>query len=139
MSAKKRRIAINVGGGFVPGMNGILMGATAAAGELGGEVVGIRNGFDGLMHPDHYPDGGLVPLDEQLLENVDPSGSGLLGQWARLDPFHVRRIDDDGMVEEVDLSGQVLDKLQAEGIDALISVVARRGLSILYKLHRKGL
>ena len=139
MSAKTRRIAINVGGGFVPGMNAILMGASAAAGKLGVEVVGIRNGFDGLLDPDRYPDGGLVPLDAQLLENVDPSGSALLGQSARVDPFHVRRIDDDGMVEEVDLSGQVLDKLQAEGIDALISVVGRRGLSILYKLHRKGL
>ena len=139
MSRKTRRIAINIGSGFVPGINAMLMGATAAAGELGGEVVGIRNGFDGLLYPDRYPDGGLVPLDARLLENVDPSGSALLGHSSRVDPFHVRRIDDDGMAEAADLSGQVLDKLQAEGIDALISVVGRRGLSILYKLHRKGL
>jgi 6-phosphofructokinase len=33
----------------------------------------------------------------------------------------------------------LLRRLEAEGIDALISVVGGRGLSILHKLHRKGL
>ena len=33
----------------------------------------------------------------------------------------------------------LLKRLKAEKIDALISVVGGRGLSILYKLHRKGL
>ncbi|MCX6572409.1 MAG: 6-phosphofructokinase, partial [Candidatus Aminicenantes bacterium] len=35
--------------------------------------------------------------------------------------------------------GELLAKLQAQNIDALIAVVGGRGLSILYKLHRKGL
>ena len=43
------------------------------------------------------------------------------------------------MVEEVDMSDELLKRLKAEKIDALISVVGGRGLSILYKLHRKGL
>ena len=43
------------------------------------------------------------------------------------------------MVEEVDMSDELLERLKAEKIDALISVVGGRGLSILYKLHRKGL
>jgi 6-phosphofructokinase 1 len=43
------------------------------------------------------------------------------------------------MVQEVDMSGHLLERLKEEKIDALISVVGGRGLSILYKLHRKGL
>ena len=43
------------------------------------------------------------------------------------------------MVEEADLSDELLEKLKAERINALISIVGGRGLSILYKLHRKGL
>ena len=43
------------------------------------------------------------------------------------------------MVEEVDLSDHLLERLKEEKIDALISVVSGRGLSVLYKLHRKGL
>ena len=49
------------------------MGAALAAGKLGWEIVGIRDGFDGLLHPDRYPDGGLVTLDAQLIENLDPA------------------------------------------------------------------
>jgi 6-phosphofructokinase 1 len=56
-----------------------------------------------------------------------------------VDPFHVRRVNADEMVEEVDLSDQLLEKLKAERIGALIGVVGGRGMSILYKLHRKGL
>ena len=55
MNIDKRRIAINVGAGFVPGMNAVIMGAALAAGKLGWEIVGIRDGFEGLLHPDTYP------------------------------------------------------------------------------------
>jgi 6-phosphofructokinase len=40
-----RRVAINVGAGFVPGMNSVLMGAALAGANLGWEMVGIRDGF----------------------------------------------------------------------------------------------
>jgi 6-phosphofructokinase 1 len=43
------------------------------------------------------------------------------------------------MVEEVDMSDQLLERLKDQKIDGLISVVGGRGLSILYKLYRKGL
>ena len=120
-------------------MNAVVMGAALAASKLGWEMVGIRDGFDGLLHPERYPDGGLVPLSPQLIENLDPAAGGLLGQSARVDPFHVRQVNEDEMVEEVDMSDELLKRLKAEKIDALISVVGGRGLSILYKLHRKGL
>jgi 6-phosphofructokinase 1 len=138
MNTKTRRIAINVGSGFVPGMNAVVAGAALAAAELGWELVGIRNGFEGLLHTDQHPDGGLVVLDRQRIENLDPAGGGVLGQAPREDPFHVRQVID-GMVEEEDLSDHLLERLKEEQIDALISVVGGRGLSILYKLHRKGL
>ena len=134
-----RRIAINVGAGYVPGINAVVAGTAVAAGKLGWEVVGIRDGFDGLLHPERYADGGLVPLSPQLVENLDPAGGGILGQSGRVDPFHVRQVDADGMVEEVDMSDDLLSRLKEEQIDALISIVGGRGLGIFYKLHRKGL
>jgi len=139
MSTKTRRIAINVGGGFVPGMNTVVAGAALAAGELGWELVGIRDGFDGLVNPGDHPDGGLVLLDRQLVENLEPAGGGVLGQSPRVDPFHVRQVNEDNLAEEVDMSDRLLERLKEEKIDALISVVGGRGLSILYKLHRKGI
>ncbi len=133
------RIGIMVGAGHVPGMNAVIMGAALAATKLGWEMVGIRDGFDGLLHPERYPEGGLVPLSPKLIENLDPTSSGLLGQSPRVDPFHVRQVTEDDMVEEVDMSDDLLKALKAENIDAVISVVGGRGMSILYRLHRKGL
>jgi ATP-dependent phosphofructokinase / diphosphate-dependent phosphofructokinase len=139
MNTNRKRIAIMVGAGFVPGLNAVIKGAALAAGRLGWEVVGIRDGFEGLLHPERYPEGGLLPLTPQLIENLDPAASGVLGQSGRIDPFNVRQINADEMVEEVDKSDELLAKLKAEKIDALIAVVGGQGLTILYKLHAKGL
>ncbi len=139
MNTKKRRIAVNVGSKFVPGMNAVVIGATMAAAKLGWEVVGIRNGFDGLLEPGDYPEGGLLPLSSQWAEVQDPGTSSVLGQAPKVDPFHVRQVDEHGMIVEVDRSDELLAALQEHGIDALVSVVGGQGLSILYKLHRKGL
>ena len=139
MNPHTRRIAVNVGAGHVPGMNAVIVGAAQAAGQLGWETVGIRDGFDGLLYPDRYPDGGLVPLSHQLIDELDATGAGLLGQASRVDPFHVRRVDADEMIEEVDMSDVLLERLKSAEVDAVISVVGGRGMSILFKLHRKGL
>ena len=139
MSTKTRRIAINVGSGFYPGMNAVIIGAALAGARLGWDMVGIRDGFEGLLHPEHYPDGGLVDLAPHSVDNLDPAGGSVLGQSPRVDPFHVRQVDEDNMVEEVDMSDHLLERLREEKIDALISVVSSRALTILYKLHRKGL
>ncbi|MCF7733101.1 MAG: 6-phosphofructokinase [Akkermansiaceae bacterium] len=48
-----------VGAGFVPGINAVIKGAATAAAKSGWEVVGIRDGFAGLLQPELYPDGGL--------------------------------------------------------------------------------
>ena len=138
-SSVSRRIAIMVGAGYIPGINAVVMGAALAAGKMGWELVGIRDGFAGLLHPENYPDGGLIRIDPQLLENLDPNAGGILGQSARIDPFNVRTITEDDMVEEVDMTDELLLKLKAENIDGVISVVGGRGLTIMYKLHRKGL
>jgi len=134
-----KRIAINVGGGFVPGMNAVIMGTALAAHKLGWEVVGIRDGFAGILEPDRYPDGGLLSLTPQRIQNLDPTGGNILGQSARVDPFNVRTVDEDGFIQEVDMSDRLLAAFQEEKIDALITAVGARGMSILYKLHLKGL
>ena len=85
-----RRVAVNVGSGFVPGLNSVLMGVALAGGKLGWEIVGIRDGFEGLLHPDRYPDKGLVALTPELVENLDPATGGVLGQAPGVDPSQVR-------------------------------------------------
>lgn len=130
-----RRVALNVGSGFVPGLNSVLMGAAIAGGRLGWEIVGVRDGFEGLLHPERYPDGGVVSLSPERVESLDPATGGLLGQAPAVDPFHTPAPGG----ADVDLSDEILKRLQSAGIDALVSAVGVAGLGVLDKLHRKGL
>ena len=134
----QKRVAIMVGAGYIPGINAVVAGAALAAGKLGWELVGILDGFEGILHPEKYPDGGLIDIDPKKL-NMDPNTSSVLGQSSRIDPFNVRTINELEMVEEVDMSDELLKKLKAEKIDAVISIVGGKGMSILYQLHKKGL
>jgi 6-phosphofructokinase 1 len=139
MKAQIKRIAINFGGGYVPGLNAVITGVVLAASELGWETVGIRDGYEGLLLPDRYPDGGMVKLTPQILENLAGTSGCIVGTAAQSDPFHVRTVNTENMVEELDRSDELLGMIKKEKIDAVISVVGFRALSILWKLSRKGL
>jgi len=134
-----KRIAIMVGAGYIPGINSVFIGAAMAAAKNGWEMIGIRDGFEGLLHPENYPEGGLISLSPQLIENLDTAAGSILGQSGRIDPFQVRTINEYEMVEEVDMSDELMKRLKEKNIDALIAVVGAQGLSIMYMLHKKGL
>src|SRR5512137_3129332 len=123
MQAPLKRIAVNFGGGYVPGLNAVITGAVLAASELGWETVGIRDGYDGLLFPGRYSDGGLLKLTPQIVENLAGATGCILGTAAQSDPFRVRTINAENMVEEVDRSGELLGIIRKEKIDAVISVV----------------
>jgi len=106
-----RRVAINVGSGFVPGTNAVVMGAAIAGGKLGWEMIGIRDGFAGLLFPENYPNGGVLALSPELIENLDPSTGGILGQSPRVDPFHAA--SESG--KEVDIPVALANKWKSEG------------------------
>jgi ATP-dependent phosphofructokinase / diphosphate-dependent phosphofructokinase len=139
MTPANKRVAVNLGGGYVPGLNAVITGVVLAANELGWEAVGIRDGFDGLLLPEQYPEGGFLHFNPQIVENLASSPGAILGTAARNDPFHMRTVNAENQVEEIDRSEELLTKLQAAKIDAVISVVEGRALGILWKLARQGL
>jgi 6-phosphofructokinase len=47
----KPRIGVLTSGGDCPGLNAVLRGVVLAADKLGWEVVGFRDGFEGLLPP----------------------------------------------------------------------------------------
>ena len=61
-----KMIGVLTGGGDAPGLNAYLRGISATAARLGVQVVGIRNGFDGLLRPERYGGKGLVDLADVL-------------------------------------------------------------------------
>lgn len=132
MNATRRRIAVNIGGGYLPGLNSVLAGTVLAADELGWEVVGIRDGFDGLLFPERYSSGGLIPLTAGLVESLSVEAGSALGTNPRSDPFRVRSVTAEN-IEEVDRSDELLMKIQEQAIKAVISVVSSKALSVLFR------
>lgn len=143
MNPQIKRVAINLGSGYLPGLEWVVSGAALAANRLGWEIVGVRDGYDGLLRPERYPDGGMVTLQPWTADIAGRKGS--LGTGARIDPFRVRTTNADNAVEEIDRSADVLDALDAAGVGAVISVVGGsavtglHALSVAFKLHRQGL
>lgn len=71
---EKRRIGILTSGGDCPGLNAVLRGAERAATALDWEVVGFRNGFEGLLPPGDY-----VMLDRAKTSGIMTLGGTILG------------------------------------------------------------
>ncbi len=87
-----KRIAINTGGGDAPGLNAVIQAAVYAARNLGWEIFGIRDGLDGLLDPDSYPDGGLIKLTRPVVRNIVHLGGTMLGTSNRGNPFKTHGI-----------------------------------------------
>jgi len=139
MDAKHRCIAVNIGGGYVPGLASVITGIVRAAGELGWNVIGIRDGFDGLLFPERYPAGGLLHLNSAILDSSLDGLGAALGSNPRTDPFRVQTVNSENQIEEIDHSDGLLSSIREHGVDGVISIVGSQALSVVFRLHRKGL
>ncbi|HZS16651.1 MAG TPA: ATP-dependent 6-phosphofructokinase [Candidatus Udaeobacter sp.] len=74
----KPRIGILTSGGDCPGLNAVLRGVVLAAEKLGWEVIGFRDGFEGLLPP-----GNHVILDRQSTNGIMTLGGTILGTTNR--------------------------------------------------------
>ncbi len=137
--SKIKRIAICTGGGDAPGLNAVIRATVIAALKRGWECYGIRDGYNGLMFPEQYPDGGLIRLTREKVRGITHLGGTIIGTTNRGNPlkFPVRKLD--GTIEEVDRSDEIVRALQLHEIDALISVGGDGSLTIANVLAKKGL
>src|SRR5438045_8967854 len=74
----KTRIGILTSGGDCPGLNAVLRGAALAADKLGWEMLGFRDGLEGLLPP-----GDFTILDRKCTENIMAVGGTLPGTSKR--------------------------------------------------------
>ena len=134
-----RRVAINTGGGDAPGLNAVIRAATLAALNRGWEVVGIRDGYNGLFLPEQYPDGGLINLTRARVRGITHMGGTILGTTNRGNPLHYPMVDKRGRTYEKDRSDEMMRAFRKEKIDALIAIGGDGSLSIANVFAEKGL
>jgi 6-phosphofructokinase 1 len=74
----KQRIAVLTSGGDCPGLNAVLRGVVLAAEKRGWEVLGCRDGFEGLLPPGHF-----IILDRSQIAGIAPRGGTIIGTTNR--------------------------------------------------------
>ncbi len=132
------RIAVSTGGGDAPGLNAVIEAVVYSATGLGWEVVGVRDGYDGLLYPERFAD-GLMRLDREAVRNIAHLGGTILGTTNRSNPFAQKTIAADGSVTTHDRSDDVIAALRSAGVDRLVAVGGDGSIEIAHGLSRKGL
>src|SRR5207253_7959616 len=129
-----RRIGICTGGGDAPGLNAVIRAAVKSAFlKYQWKVIGIPDGFDGLIWPEKS-----YELTLKDVSGILPRGGTILGTTNRGNPFNYRRIENGREVIR-DISDEVIVNARKLGIDAVISIGGDGSQRIALELFRKGL
>jgi ATP-dependent phosphofructokinase / diphosphate-dependent phosphofructokinase len=128
------RIALSTGGGDAPGLNAVIRAAVLSAINRDWEVLGIKRGFAGLLGEDE-----VVPLTRESVRGIAHLGGTILRTTNRGNPFHYPRQLQDGTVELVNRSDELIARARELGIEAIISIGGDGTLSIAQQLHERGL
>lgn len=136
--SKIKRIGISTGGGDAPGLNAVIRSIVLAASNKGWESYGIRDGYNGLMFPEQFPKGGVIPLNKDAVRGITHRGGTIIGTTNRGNPFAYPVLQDDGSHRIIDISDRIVNGLEDHGIDALISIGGDGSLEIANKLAQKG-
>jgi 6-phosphofructokinase 1 len=134
-----KRIAVSTGGGDAPGLNAVIRAVVLAGRNRGWDVVGIRDGFNGLMFPERYRDGGVIPLPREVVRGIVHLGGTILGTTNRGSPIAFPVRQPDGSYIEVDRTDELVKLFAARDIDALITIGGDGSLGIASRLYEAGL
>jgi len=116
------KVGILSGGGDAPGINAVIRAVVRKGVQnYGYEIVGIKDGWSGLLKADY------VPLDLKAASGILPRGGSILGT-SRTNPFK----SEDG-------PQRILKNAEEAGIDAVIAIGGDDTLSVAYKMGPLGL
>ncbi|MBL7084735.1 MAG: 6-phosphofructokinase [Candidatus Omnitrophica bacterium] len=117
----KKRVAVLTGGGDCPGINPVIRGVVRKALKEGYEVIGIKNGWKGLIEKDAHE------LNLNSVSGILPKGGTILGT-SRTNPYK----------KEGDVK-KVKENLKSLKVDALIAIGGEDTLGVAHKLYKEGL
>lgn len=115
------KVAVLTGGGDCPGLNAVIRAVFRRAVTHGFEVMGLRNGWKGLIEDDHFR------LTRQSTGGILHRGGTILGT-SRVNPFKVER----GLEK-------VLKTVERHNIGAVIAIGGEGTLGAAFQMHKEGL
>src|ERR1700751_5475674 len=127
-----RRIGILTSGGDCPGLNAVLRGVTKAAEKLNWQVIGFRDGFEGLLPPCQY----TIPA-RATTAGIMQLGGTILGTTNK--GHFVAKV---GSGEKTTVPKEVIESARATlaelGIEGLIVVGGDGSLTTALQLYEQG-
>ncbi len=128
-----RTIGLLTGGGDCPGLNAVIWAVVRAAAHEGIEVLGIEDGFEGLIA------GGTVrKLTAADTRSIHREGGTVLGTTNRGNPFRYRVEQPDGSVVEADCSDDVVRAVRRLGLDGLVVIGGDGARALALALRQEG-
>ncbi len=129
-----RCIGICTGGGDAPGLNAVIRAAVKCAFlKYRWKIIGIPDGFDGLIWPEK-----AYELTLKDVSGILPRGGTILGTTNRGNPFRYQTVENGKQVVR-DISDQVIANAGKLGIDALITIGGDGSMKIALELFQRGL
>ena len=129
-----RCIGICTGGGDAPGLNAVIRAAVKSAIlKYKWKVIGIPDGFDGLIWPERSRE-----LTLKDVSGILPRGGTILGTTNRGNPFRHRSIEN-GVEVIRDTSDEIIANKRKLGMDAVISIGGDGSQTIAQELFLKGM
>jgi 6-phosphofructokinase 1 len=127
------RIGVLTSGGDCPGLNAVLRGVVLAAERLGWEVIGFRDGFEGLLPPSNY-----IILDRQTTDGIMALGGTIIGTTNR-GHFVAKVGPGDRAVVPADVIEKSRAVLKELGVTALIIVGGDGSMTTALQLQENGI
>ncbi|PYK30383.1 MAG: 6-phosphofructokinase [Verrucomicrobia bacterium] len=129
----KTRIGVLTSGGDCPGLNAVLRGVVLAGEKLGWDVIGFRDGFEGLLPPGDY-----IVLDRKSTEGIMALGGTIIGTSNRGHFIAKIGAGDRAVVAEevIARAKKVLDELN---VKALIIVGGDGSMATALQLQEAGI
>ncbi len=130
-----KRVGILTGGGDCAGLNGVIRAVTRSSIIAhGAEVIGIEQGFEGLIFNRHRK------LTIAGTKEILPLGGTILGTTNKVNPFEYRQFDKDGKLNpQEDYSQQSIENFKHLELDCLFVVGGDGTLQLGYKFFENGL
>ena len=129
---KNKKIAILTGGGDCPGINAVIRAvAKKAMLEHGWEVIGIEDGFEGLIHDRHRK------LGPGEVSGILTLGGTILGTSNTSNPYRYAQMKGNKFVFK-DVSKTAVANLRALGVEALVCIGGDGTLGIASCLMNDG-
>jgi len=129
---KNNRIAILTGGGDCPGINAVIRAvAKKAILEHGMEVIGVEDGYDGLVR------GKCRKLEYNDVSGILTQGGTILGTSNAGNPYHYP-VKKGNRLEFQDLSGVAIKNAKQLCIDCLVCIGGDGTMSISNNLFQDG-